>query len=158
MEQSGTVPNFTWHCAFGCNLKRCKGTGRHTKFINVTAKNPRKTAGKKICGFGLEEIRQLVFHHSSFIRGRVHGWKRYMYYTLLFRIRQFVYGTVLLPEPEPANLQHSKLSPKISQPFFPCLNRFEPVLQEPDQWFWFTIPRIRIFDNHFRLRERDASC
>jgi hypothetical protein len=53
-------------CAFGCNLERCKRTGRRTISINVAAKNPRKLRTGNLWVFDLEEIRQLVYPHSSF--------------------------------------------------------------------------------------------
>ncbi len=57
-------------CAFGCNLERSKRAGRRTISINVAAKNPRKLRAGNLRFFYLEEIRQMVYPHSSFTRGR----------------------------------------------------------------------------------------
>ncbi len=64
-----TVLHFT--CVFGCNLNSCKFVGRRTKSSNIAAKNPRKAQSENLQFTGLEKIRQFVYPHSSFTRGRV---------------------------------------------------------------------------------------
>ncbi len=66
-----------------CKFKRCKLAGRRTKSINIAAKNPRKAQSENLQYFGLEKIRQFVYPHSSFTRGRV------FHFTPFIRERSF---------------------------------------------------------------------